>query len=61
LIKQGVNAVVARVDLSGMGDIINVLSGRSATITLLHELLEKHHHNPNKWLKIFYEQAKEVG
>jgi type IV secretion system protein VirB4 len=41
LVKQGIDAVVARVDLSGMDDVINVLSGRADTVILVNELREK--------------------
>lgn len=54
LVKQGVNAIVARINLSGMDDIINVLSGRSETVILMHELMEKYGTNPEKWLHHFY-------
>lgn len=61
LIKQGVNAVVARVNLSGMTDIINVLSGRTATVLLVEKLIAKHGDDPDKWLPEFYKLAKEVS
>ena len=58
LIKQGISAVVARIDLKGMDDIINVLSGRSETVLLLNKLLKEHGDNPENWLHLFYEQAR---
>jgi type IV secretion system protein VirB4 len=58
LIKQGVNAVIARIDLSGMTDIINVLSGRTETVILLHKIMKEVGEDPDKWLPIFYEKAK---
>ncbi len=54
LIKQGVNAVVARVNLSGMDNIINVLSGRTDTILLVQKLREEHGDDPEIWLPLFY-------
>jgi len=60
LIKQGVGAVVAKVDLSGMSDIINVLSGRSSIITMLDELRAEHGEDPANWLKIFYRKARAI-
>jgi type IV secretion system protein VirB4 len=60
LVKQGVNAVVAKVDLSGMDNIINVLSGRSETVLLLKELQETYGSDPAIWLKIFYQKAREL-
>lgn len=55
LVKQGVNAVVARVNLSGMNNIVNVLSGRADTILLVEKLCEEHGDDPQKWLPLFYE------
>lgn len=60
VIKQGINSVVARVNLSGMNNIINVLSGRTETVLLVKSLREKYGDNPEKWLPIFYEEAKKV-
>lgn len=60
LIKQGTGAVVAKVDLSGMTDIINVLSGRSSVITMLDELRAEHGEDPANWLKIFYRKARAI-
>lgn len=60
LIKQGTGAVVAKVDLSGMTDIINVLSGRSSVIAMLDELRAEHGEDPANWLKIFYRKARAI-
>lgn len=60
LVKQGVNAVVARVNLSGMDNIINVLSGRVDTILLVEKLREEYGDVPDKWLPVYYERLKEA-
>jgi type IV secretion system protein VirB4 len=60
LIKQGVHAVVARIDLSGMTDIINVLSGRTETVLLLDQIRKEVGEDPLVWLPIFYERAKNI-
>jgi type IV secretion system protein VirB4 len=60
LVKQGVNAVVAKVDLGGMDNIINVLSGRSETVLLLKELQDTYGQDPAIWLKMFYQKAREL-
>lgn len=54
LVKQALNAVVGRINLSGMDNIINVLSGRTENILLVHKLIKDHGENPEKWLPIFY-------
>ncbi|WP_353271264.1 VirB4 family type IV secretion/conjugal transfer ATPase [Wolbachia endosymbiont (group A) of Alloplasta piceator] len=60
LVKQGVNAVVARIDLKGLDDIINVLSGRAESVLLLHDILNEVGDNPKVWLPIFYQKVKNV-
>ena len=61
LIKQGTDAVVARIDLKGMADIINVLSGRTETVLLLDRIREKVGEDPGNWLPIFYEEVKKLN
>jgi type IV secretion system protein VirB4 len=58
LIKQGTNAVIAKINLSGMDNIINVLSARAETIVVLDKIIKKHGDDPKKWLPVFYEEVK---
>ena len=60
LIKQAIDAVVARIDLSGMDNIINVLSGRAETVILLREIIEELGDDPRVWLPVFYKRVKHV-
>lgn len=60
LVKQGMDAVVARIDLSGMDDMINVLSGRAETVRLLDKIRAEVGDNPDDWLPVFWEKAKYV-
>ena len=60
LLKQGINSIVGRIDLSSMGDIIDVLSGRAETVLLLDEIIKEVGDNPRDWLPIFYERVKNV-
>ena len=60
LVKQGINAIVGRIDLSGMTDLIDVLSGRAETVALLDEIIQEVGNNPREWLPIFYERVKNV-
>lgn len=60
LIKQGADSVVARVNLAGLGDIINVLSGRVDTVILLDEIRKKYGDNPEIWLPIFNQRIQEM-
>lgn len=60
LIKQGINAVVAKVNLNGMDNVINVLSGRAETVVLLDKIINKHGSDPKKWLPVFYKEVKKL-
>jgi len=60
LIKQGTDAVVARLDLRGMDNTINVLSGRSDTVLLLYDIMKRYGENPKDWLPVFYKECKEL-
>jgi len=54
LLKQGTEVVVARIDLSQMGDIIAVLSGRADTVRIMQKIIEKEGENPKDWLPVFF-------
>lgn len=60
LVKQGNDVVIARIDLSGMEEIIHVLSGRAETVRLLDKIREEVGDNPDDWLPIFYERVKKA-
>jgi type IV secretion system protein VirB4 len=59
LVKQGKDVVVARIDLSGMDDIISVLSGRAETVGLLDEIRAQVGDDPEIWLPIYTKRVKE--
>lgn len=60
LIKQNTDAVVARIDLSGMDDIISILSGRSETVLLLDQIRKEVGDDPKDWMPVFWEKVKDV-
>lgn len=60
LVKQDNDGVIARIDLSGMDDIIRVLSARAETVLLLDEIIEEVGDNPNDWLPIYYKKSREL-
>lgn len=61
LVKQDQGGVIARIDLTGMGDVIRVLSGRAETVILLDEIIkEVGSDDPNDWIDIFYKRSKNV-
>jgi type IV secretion system protein VirB4 len=57
LIKHGGDSVVARLDLSGMRGMLNVLSGRERHIRLLDELRSEAGDAPAAWLPRFLERV----
>jgi type IV secretion system protein VirB4 len=59
LVKQGNDAVVAKIDLSGMDDVINILSGRADTVLVLDEIRKQYGENPNVWIPLFNKRLKE--
>jgi type IV secretion system protein VirB4 len=61
LIKQDNSGVIARIDLTGMTDIINVLSGRAETVLVLEDIIrEIGSDKPEDWLPIFYKRVRKV-
>ncbi len=57
LLKQDNDGVIARIDLSGMDEIIRVLSGRVDTIAILDEIMAKVGNNPDVWLPIYLKKT----
>ena len=49
LVKHGNHSVVARLDLSGMPDLLTVLSGRESSVRQLDELRCRHGDRPHMW------------
>ena len=57
LVKQDNDGVIARIDLSGMDDLIHVLSGRVETVAILDQIIREVGDDPDVWLPIFYEKT----
>jgi type IV secretion system protein VirB4 len=57
LLKQDNDGVIARIDLSGMDEMIKVLSGNIETINILDEIVDEVGSDPDDWLEIFYERT----
>ena len=60
LVKQGNDSVAARIDLRGMDDIINILSGRADTVIILDEIIAEVGTDPDLWLPIFFERIADL-
>ncbi len=58
LVKQGKDAVVARIDLSGMDEAINVLSARAETVAILDEIRAEYGDAPDAWMPPFQERLR---
>jgi type IV secretion system protein VirB4 len=57
LVKQGEDSVVAKIDLSGMNDFIEILSARADTIRILDKIREEVGDNPEIWRPIFVDRV----
>ncbi|MBU6141311.1 MAG: VirB4 family type IV secretion/conjugal transfer ATPase, partial [Proteobacteria bacterium] len=57
LVKQDSDGVIARVDLSGMDEVIRVLSARAETTAILDEIISEVGEDPDDWLPIYYERS----
>lgn len=60
LLRHGTDSVIARLDLAGMEDYIAVLSGRTETVRLMHELMELNGEDPALWLPEFQTRRKRL-
>ncbi len=59
LVKQGKDVVVARIDLSGMDDVIWTLSGRAETVVVLDEIRKEVGDDPDVWLPVFWQRMRD--
>ena len=57
LVKHGRDAVIARLDLSGMQDVISVLSGRAETVLACERIRTEVGDNPAIWLPRYLEET----
>jgi type IV secretion system protein VirB4 len=57
LVKQDNDGVIARIDLSGMDEIIRVLSARIDTVLIMDEIINEVGDDPDDWLPIFYQRT----
>ncbi len=60
LVKQGTQSIMARVNLSGMDDIISVLSGSAKTVKILYEIMKTEGVSTKDWIKLFYKRIEEL-
>lgn len=60
LLKQGRDAVVAELDLSGADDALAILSGRTATVALLDRIRAEVGDDPAAWLPLFHAERRRL-
>ena len=53
IIKHGLHSVIAKLNLSGMPDLIKVLSGRKETVEELERLRAQVGDDPADWMPLF--------
>jgi type IV secretion system protein VirB4 len=60
LVKQGLNSVVAELNLSGLDDGLAVLSGRTETVALLDRLRAERGDDPAGWTQAFHDARRSL-
>jgi type IV secretion system protein VirB4 len=58
LIKHGKDSVVARLNLSGLPELLTVLAGRERTVRLLDDLRAQLGDDPARWLPRLVAEAR---
>ena len=58
LLRHGNDSVIAKLDLNGMEDFIDILSGRAETVQILDSLISLHGSSANQWLPHFKKREK---
>lgn len=61
LVKQGTASVACDLDLTGLEDLVAVLSGRAATVALMERLRAGHGPAPEEWLPAFRREWRTAG
>ena len=66
LVKQGHRSAIGRLDLAGLGDVLDVLSGTTDNVELLDTIRARVGDAPQDWLPVFHDElvkrrAAQVG
>jgi type IV secretion system protein VirB4 len=56
LMKQGHRSAIGRLDLAGLGDVLDVLSGTTDNVELLDGIRAEVGDDPLAWLPVFHER-----
>lgn len=60
LLKQGNTSVACELDLTGLEDLIAVLSGRASTVRLLERIIAETGDDPDRWFPVFKRRWREA-
>ena len=60
LVRHGTDSVIARLDLGGLDDFVAVLSGRTESVKLMHDIMEQTGTSPEQWLPRFLESIRKL-
>ncbi len=60
LLKQNKDVVIARIDLSGMEESVNILSARADTVRILDKVRAEVGDDPDKWIPVFQKKLREA-
>lgn len=55
LIKMGDTSVVASLDLGGMDEVLDILSGSTDNVELLQQVIAQHGSEPQQWVRPFHD------
>jgi type IV secretion system protein VirB4 len=61
LVKQGHRSAIGRLDLAGLGDVLDVLSGTTDNVELLDTIRAQVGDDPDVWLPVFHAQLAKRG
>lgn len=61
LVKQDNDGVIARIDLSGMDEVIKVLSARAETVVMMDGVMAKFGDDPDDWLPAYYKKSANLN
>ncbi|CAN7307669.1 VirB4 family type IV secretion/conjugal transfer ATPase [Caballeronia sp. LjRoot34] len=59
LVKQGHRSAIGKLDLGGLGDVLDVLSGTTDNVELLDEIRAETGDAPQRWLPVFHARLAE--
>jgi type IV secretion system protein VirB4 len=59
LVKQGHASAICELDLSGLDDLMTVLSATTDNVALLDDIRERHGDDPFQWLPVLFSEVQD--